>query len=171
MSCNWIKEGAKYRVTGREWGHKFQIGDTVWWNGNANHFTNGRDNWYLEEYEVELVKSNTLTVGKTYTSKNGHEWLCIAVNGEYAHMRMPDNPASSAYCFKADGTNISQGGGEWDIKFEPVRESIEVHGSFDRASHPDYITLHHDMGDHKFIMTIDMVDGEPDWSSAKLTRA
>ncbi len=113
-----------------------------------------------------------IEVGKTYTSKNGHKWLCVAVDGEYAHMRNADTPQSAAYCFKTDGTNISQCGGDWDIKFEPVREQIEVHGSFNRLSQgydPEYITIHHTHGDHKFIMTIDMVDGKPDWSSAKLT--
>lgn len=113
-----------------------------------------------------------IEVGKTYTSKNGHEWLYIAVDGEYAYMAPRDYTRSAAYCFKTDGTNISQGGGDWDVQFEPVREPIEVHGSFDRRHYDrdhDYITFHHDIGDHKFTMTIDMVDGKPDWSSAKLT--
>ena len=115
-----------------------------------------------------------IEVGKTYTSKNGCEWLCVAVDGEYAYMRTSGITASSAYCFKTDGTNICHGGRDWDVQFEPVRQSIEVHGSFDRRHYDrdhDYITLHHGIGDHKFTMTIDMVDGEPDWSSAKLTRA
>lgn len=111
-----------------------------------------------------------IEVGKTYTSKNGHEWLCIAVDGEYAHMRLPDNPAGSAYCFKADGTNISQGGGGWDIKFGPDRRSITVQGSFVVDDiHDIPMTYHHTFGEYVFNMTIDMVDGKPDWSSAKLT--
>ncbi len=165
MSYNWIKEGAKYRIIGRECGHKFQIGDVVWWTGEENLFTNGCEGWYLEDVEVELVKNNTLTVGETYISKNGHKWLCIAVDGEYAHMRQADVPASAAYCFKTDGTNISQGGGEWDIKFEPVVEWVDTRFSVSTRN-----TSRKDGGDnHIAQIRFPLIDGKPDWSSAKLT--
>ena len=47
-----------------------------------------------------------LEVGKTYTSKDGTLWLCIAVNGNIAHMRTNDMPSSTAYVWDTDGTPI-----------------------------------------------------------------
>ena len=113
-----------------------------------------------------------IEVGGTYTGKNGHKWLCIAVDGEYAYMAPRDYTRSAAYCFKTDGTNISQGGGDWSIYFGPDRRTINVQGSFVMDDiHDVPMTYHHTFGEHIFNMTIDMVDGEPDWSSAKLTGA
>lgn len=78
-------------------------------------------------------------------------------------------PTSSAYCFKTDGTSISLGG-EYDVQFEPVRERLVVSGGI-ATGHLENTTIYPKYADHKFTMTIDMVDGKPDWSSAKLTGA
>lgn len=106
-----------------------------------------------------------IEVGKTYTSKNGYEWLCITVDGEYAYMRASFTPFGTAYCFKTDGTNISQGGGDWDISFPPVEQWITTRFSVgvSNRSAPDGVD------NHVAYIRFKLVDGEPDWSSAKLT--
>lgn len=111
-----------------------------------------------------------IEVGGEYTGYNGHEWKCIAVDGEYAYMRNQDAPYSAAYCFKTDGTNVSQGGGDWDIKFEPVVEWVENDLNYDpngRASFYDG----HDLEGTNLRIRFPLIDGTPDWSQAKVTEA
>jgi hypothetical protein len=61
-----------------------------------------------------------LEVGKTYTSENGMDWLCIAVDGDIAHMRYDDMKDSVAYSWRLDGTAIRLTE-EHRIVFEPER--------------------------------------------------
>lgn len=111
-----------------------------------------------------------IEVGQTYTSKNGHKWLCIASDGEYAHMRMDGVPHSAAYAFTTDGTNISQCGGDWNIEFAPARETLVVRGGF-VTGYLENATVHPEYADHKFTMIIDLVDGVADWDNAKVAAA
>ena len=110
-----------------------------------------------------------IEVGGKYTSYNGNKWKCIFVDGDSAWLS-PDCMKSAAYVFNTDGTNISQGGGDYNIKFSPVVETVNVKGSFNKAWDSDcFITLHEMHGDHKFNMTVDFIDGKPDWTTAKVT--
>lgn len=109
-----------------------------------------------------------IEVGKTYTGKNGIEWLCIAVDGEYAYMRLPDNPAGSAYCFKTDGTNISQGGGDWDVQFEPVIKTVTRHlDAIETSSYAGHSRFEFEYGSMQ--LTFETIDGVIDWSTARIT--
>lgn len=172
MSYNWIKPGAKYRVVGNRCGHKFHIGEVVTYtgishNGRYNQFTDGKADWFLAEDEVELIDDNTLVVGGKYTSKNGHKWECIAVRGDRAWMAIPSDsgPHGAAYVFKTDGTNVSQGGAEWNIAFPPREKWIDTRFSVGVSNHsaPD--------GTDNYVASIrfKLVDGKPDWSTATVT--
>ena len=111
-----------------------------------------------------------IEAGGEYTSYNGFNWKCIFVDGDRAWMTM--DMKSEAYVFKTDGTNISQGGGDYNIKFESVVETVTVVGSIGKSCVSDgFITYHELYGDHKFNMTVDFIGGKPDWSSAKVTEA
>jgi hypothetical protein len=80
-----------------------------------------------------------LEVGKTYTSENGMDWLCIAVDGDIAHMRYDDMKDSVAYSWRLDGTAIRLTE-EHRIVFEPERGEVVLYGyagaSFGRVSFP-----------------------------------
>lgn len=110
--------------------------------------------------------TNTLTVGETYTSENGNEWYCIAVHGDTAWLVYSDNgqPDGPAYMFNLDGTNISQGGGKWNIVFGPKRETVRAKfGTTIKGKHPQFDVIG--------MLEIDIIDGKPDWDTAKVTGA
>ena len=155
-----IKVGDKVRVVDNTTGHGFDVGSIVTVDQVISYLiraTDGIIKYYLRPVEYEPIAPGLIVVGEEYTSYNGHDWKCIHVDGDCAWLA-PVGEKSSAYVFKTDGTNISQGGGEWDINFEPVVETVTVVGSINN-------------GDHKFYMTVDVIDGTPDWSTAKATGA
>lgn len=169
MSYDWIKKGAKYRVVVECYGHGFDIGEIVTHVGEENLFSNGIEEWYLFKEEVEPVPeppSNSLVVGGKYTSKNGYKWECIAVRGDNAWLAMPGDsgPYGSAYEFKTDGTNISQGGLEWDIAFQPREEWVDTRFSVSTANHGG-----DGAANHVARIRFKLVDGKPDWSTATVT--
>ena len=166
-----VKVGDRVRVVERNYGHRFEIGDVVTLLGCGEFEDSYGNSWYLEPDEYEPIVPNRIVVGEEYTSENGHVWKCIYVDGGNAWLA-PEGMESAAYVFKTDGTNISQGGGEWNIKFEPVVETVTVAGSINKSWVSDgFITCHALHGDHKFNMTVDVIDGTPDWSTAKVTAA
>ena len=164
---DWIKPGATYRVVGERCGHKFHIGEIVSPTGFSDEFTNGKEIWYLAESEVELIPDNTLVVGGKYTSKNGTEWECIAVRGDTAWLAWSsdDGPSGAAYRFKTDGTNICQGGGNWDIAFPPREEWITTRFPVDFRNRESPRGFDRHVARIRF----KMVDGKPDWSTATVT--
>lgn len=123
--------------------------------------------------------SNTLQVGKTYTSENGDKWECIFIRDGKAWMLgvYPDGASGSAYDFDIDGTASWAGGhgsAGYNIKWEPKRETVTIPATYvvtdcGRRSmfsgHIGYI------GDEviKVSITIDTIDGTPDWETAKVT--
>lgn len=119
------------------------------------------------DQELELVSDHTIKVGGKYTSKNGREWECVAVRGDTAWMAATfnDGPYGSAYVFKTDGTNISQGGGEWDIEFPPHEEWIDTRFSVSTAD-PD---ASDGSANHVARIRFKLVDGKADWSTATVT--
>lgn len=170
MSYDWIKPGAKYRVVAQDYGHQFDIGEIVTQIGEENLFTNGRNEWYLFREEVVPVSethSNTLVAGGKYTGKNGHKWECVAVRGDTAWLAMQgdDGPSGSAYVFKTDGTNVSQGGSDWDIAFQPREEWVDTRFSVGVRNQdaPDGVD------NHTARIRFKLVDGKPDWSTATVT--
>lgn len=164
---DWIKQGAKYRVVDNKAGHRFHIGEVVAPTGFVGGFTNGNRTWYLVEDEVELIQDNTLAVGGKYISKNGTEWECIAVRGDTAWLAGSDDsgPYGSAYEFKTDGTNVSQGGMNWDIALPPREEWIDTRFSVGVSNHsaPDGVD------NHTARIRFKLVDGKPDWSTAEVS--
>lgn len=110
-----------------------------------------------------------IEIGKEYTSENGHRWKCIHIDGDYAWL-VPVGEKSAAYVFKTDGANISQGGGEWNIKFEPVVEWVEHDLNYDKIVHASFYDGHDREGVNLRIR-FPLIDGTPDWSQAKVTPA
>ena len=169
-----VKVGDKVRVVEDFTGYRFEVGSIVTVTEvhiNLIKATDGIVTWHLNPDEYEPIAPDLIVSGGEYTSYNGHEWKCIFVDGDYAWLA-PDGLKSAAYVFTTDGTNISQGGGEWNIKREPVAETVTVEGSIDKRWDSDgFITFHEMRGDHKFNMTVDFIDGKPDWSTAKVTEA
>lgn len=164
---DWIKPGAKYRVVDELCGHRFHIGEVVTPTGYQDGFTNGKDIWYLVDDEVERIPDNTLVVGWKYTSKNGKKWECVAVRGDTAWLAGSDDSGlyGSAYEFKTDGTNVSQGGMNWDIAFPPREEWIDARFSVGVGNHsaPD------GTDNHTARIRFKLVDGKPDWSTAEVS--
>ena len=170
-----IKVGDKVRVVSALSRRRPSIGDVlivaeVRFNGFI-WATDEDCGWFLDPDEYEPIAPGLIVAGGEYTSDSGHEWKCISVDGDYAWLTSV-NEKSAAYVFKTDGTNISQGGGEWNIKFEPVVKTVNVVGGIKRLYNSDeFITFNGHTGDHKFNMTVDFIDGKPDWSTAKVTPA
>lgn len=111
--------------------------------------------------------SNTLQVGQTYTSENGSEWECIFVRDGMAWMAgfYSDGEPSTAYIFDIDGTNISQGGGSYNIKWGPRRETVKTRFSVGVAN--KYAL--DGVDNHVANITFELIDGTPDWTTAKVT--
>ena len=110
-----------------------------------------------------------IEVGGKYTSVNGNKWKCIFVDGDNAWLA-PDGMQSAAYVFKTDGTNISQGGGEYNIRFEPVVEWVEYDLNYD----PNGCAAFYDGHDREGVnlrIRFPLIDRSPDWSQAKVTPA
>lgn len=122
---------------------------------------------YFSHSEVEpYTPANTIKLNQQYTSKNGHKWECIAVRCDVAWL-VAGNGKGAAYTFKLDGTNICQGGGAFDIKWEPVVEWVEDTLGYDTNDRHIYSTL----GDVKINVSFPLIDGEPDFTQARITRA
>lgn len=108
-----------------------------------------------------------IEVGGKYTSKNGYEWECIAVRGDKAWLAIPgdDGPYGAWYQFKTDGTNISQGCGDWDIAFPPREEWVDTRFSVATADHE----ARDGAANHVARIRFKLVDGKADWSTATVT--
>lgn len=100
--------------------------------------------------------SNTLQVGKTYTSENGDKWECIFIRGGKAWLiGVFDGTAEgSAYQFDIDGTASWAGVDDYNIKWEPKRETLG-----ERV----------DLYDNAVVVYYDLIDGTPDWKTVKVT--
>lgn len=170
-----VKVGDKVRVVGNSCFHGFEVGSIVTvldtYNGGIIKVTDGIAEQYIQIDEYEPIAPALIVLGGEYTSHNGHKWKCIFVDGDKAWLA-PEDLKSSAFVFKTDGSNISQGGKQWDIKFEPAVETVKFRGGV-RLGYLDPRTVHPDdpNSDHKFNMTVDFIDGTPDWSTAKVTGA
>ena len=118
--------------------------------------------------------SNTLQVGQTYTSENGDKWECIFIRDGKAWMAgvFDGVVEGSAYMFSIDGTNISQGGGTYNIKWGPNRETVTVPATYVYYGDGTYAVY----GGHdeyvgntmNLSITFDLIDGTPDWTTAKV---
>ena len=94
-----------------------------------------------------------LTVGESYTSKNGDKWECIAVKGHVAWLAgvFTGEVRGTAYSFNLDGNAICLGiNPEYNII---MSRTVIVYGS---------------IGGHEYDMTVTEIDGKPDWSTAKV---
>lgn len=172
-----VKVGDRVRVVMDTYGHEFSVGSVVTVTeayGDTVNATDGVENWFLCAAEYEPIVPNRIVVGGEYTSENGNKWKCIHIDGDYAWMA-PEGMKTAAYVFNTDGTNISQGGGDYNIKFEPVVEwvdrmvSISDEGSYHCGNNTDDPTY----GGFAQPVRIrfPLIDGTPDWSQAKVTPA
>ena len=113
--------------------------------------------------------SNTLQVGQTYTSENGMEWECIFVRNDMAWMAVMFDGSiggSAAYVFNIDGTNISQGGDTYNIKWGPKRETVTKRAQYGSG---EFFPGHYGDSATPLFITFDLIDGIPDWTTAKVT--
>lgn len=118
-------------------------------------------NFFTEEVElVTAAPTNTLTVGKTYTSANGNKWECLAVKGDTAWLAgVYGEELGAAYRFKVDGTPVclETASEKYRIVFEPVRETVKLY-----VQDTEYNIAFKDFG------TVELINGTPDWSTAKV---
>lgn len=117
-------------------------------------------------HEVQPLTAHTIQLNQTYTSKNGTKWECIAIKDGIAFLS--SGGEGDAYRFLLNGENLSQGGGMWDIEWEPVIEWVTVQGGFTTGS-LENATVHPLYADHKFKLTVAFIDGEPDFTQATVT--
>lgn len=123
--------------------------------------------------------SNTLQVGKTYTSENGSEWECIFVREGKAWMLgvYPDGASGSAYDFDIDGTASWAGGhgsSGYNIKWGPKVESVSIPATYVvEGGGMRFIFNGHYEYEYKEVfkvsITFELIDGTPDWSTAKVS--
>lgn len=114
--------------------------------------------------------SNTLQVGETYTSKNGDEWECIFVRGDVAWMVgvYSGEVEGSAYAFDIDGTAswACIGAEQYNIKWGPKRETYRQRMIRAKGGEIREAT---EWERHDFIIEYDLIDGTPDWTTAKVS--
>lgn len=165
--------------------NKFNVGDMVKYLGPdrnaitnclvytvldcANGWVEVRDNCgeleTLCSSRFELVVTNELKVGETYTSHNGSSWVAIYEEDDLVWMKFPEGGA--AYVFERDGTAICFAiGNTYSINWEAtkgpiIEEGVYVTGGFHlgitgNGSH-DNILVHN--------LTVTTVDGVPDWTT------
>lgn len=122
--------------------------------------------------------TNTLTVGETYTSENGNTWECIAVKGDVAWLASSLKGNSAAYTFKLDGTPICLSvDSRYRITFAPKVETVTApwtpmmrdDGTW-WSRHASTITYNPDHP-HNLKITFDLINGTPDWSTAKVSES
>jgi len=99
-----------------------------------------------------------LEVGETYTSVNGMEWFCIAIDGDVAHMRHDHSPCTAAYAWLLDGTPLTISAHEYRIVFEPERGEVVLHGGLDKIDGWGFDTYIIASVSHR--LTIPTLDGE-----------
>ena len=161
----------KFKVVANNAGHGFNIGDIVVRdNLNPDQYWHEdmRDWWMCGEEDVEPYTTNTLTVGETYTANNGSKWECIYVRDDKAWMAgiFEGDMNGVGYLFTLDGVSLSLND-QYNIKFEPVVEVLTVQGGFVTGS-LENTTVHPNYADHEFTLTINLIDGVPDWTQAKV---
>lgn len=125
------------------------------------------DGLVFPESFVEKAQVSTIVIGGKYTSHNGVTWECIGVKGDNAWMASDcgPGPSGAAYSFKTDGTNICQGGGAWNVKWEPVVEWVEDSLCYSSEDKRVYSTL----GDMPLTIRFPLIDGKPDFTQATVS--
>lgn len=168
-----FKVGDRVRITGRNGklgDHKFDIGQVVVLSSREK-FHDDNDlrliawrsgEWYIDEEEFVMADSviNTIQLNHQYTSKNGQKWECIAIKDGIAFLS--SGGEGDAYRFLLNGENLSQGGGLWDIKWEPVVEWVNTKGSWAKKGemHPNH---------YHYNIRFPLIDGKPDFTQANVT--
>lgn len=187
-----FKVGDRVVVVANSNAHYFDIGEEVTINGYDEREdeywceNDDRDAWWVKADEaVSVVSSapNTLTLGQPYTSENGHKWECVGIKGEEAWLAgIYRGEYGTAYRFKLDGTPIclsyGSGANDYRIVFEPVRETVTIPflpsvdhkgewWSANSLSEVDHVAC----GGYSCKVTVETIDGKPDWSTAKVEAA
>ena len=134
--------------------------------------------WIEADLVSEYVEPTTkptyhFTIGQTYTSANGSKWECIFVrDGKAWLVGVYDGVAEgSAYAFDIDGTaSWACNADEYRIVFEPVRETVTVRGNvYTGTNGSKYLASGHGERGDNINITFDLINGTPDWSTAKVT--
>ena len=129
---------------------------------------------YLSLSDIEPVTpTTTFTIGQTYKTAGDRTVTCIALREDGGMFGVFGEGGTVAYGWDKEGNYLCAPApdcGKYKINLGPVRETVTVEGSFHLCGDGKHKTLHHDLGDNKFTMTIDKVDGKFDWTTAKVTR-
>lgn len=153
MGAHEIKLGTAVKLVQREpWADRY--GAVAWSVKNDEGNTR-----YLDEAEIEAV-GNTIQLNQPYTSKNGTEWECIAIKDGIAWLS--GGGEGDAYRFLLNGENLSQGGGLWDIEWEPVVEWVDTRGTWSEVG---VCPQKH----HVYNIRFPLIDGKPDFTQATVT--
>jgi hypothetical protein len=113
----------------------------------------------------EIVVTNEIQVGETYTSHNGKSWVAIYEEGDFVWMKHSDVVA--AFVFKKDGTAVSFDwvtgySINWEATKGPIiEEGVVVYGG-------DSLYIHNSRESevtHSYKITVTTVDGVPDWTT------
>jgi len=101
-----------------------------------------------------------LEVGKTYTSENGLEWRCIAVNGYIAHMHELGLKNHVAHPWQLDGNPVNLTD-DFRIVFEPERGEVVLTswGTMDQWLRDGDLSVVGNSHD-KYRLTLSTLDGE-----------
>lgn len=110
-----------------------------------------------------ITHTHTLTPGKIYTMASGRKCKIIYVEDGFAYgFHLHDNGAhgKTAYCWDMSGeyqNALECDRVDYRIVFEPVRETVYTYHSIWNGDK------------FKYKVSVDMVDGTPDWSTATVT--
>lgn len=185
-----FKVGDKVRVIGNsDPKHYFNVGDVVivkytpryveergeitlvgqlTWNAEGETGTQ-----YLSLCDIEpITLTDTFTIGQTYKTAGSQNVTCIALREDGGMFGVFGDGSTSAYGWDKEGNYLCAPApdcAKYKINLGPVRETVTVEGSFHLCVDGKHKTLHHYIGDNKFTMSIDKVDGKFDWTTAKVT--
>lgn len=157
------KVGDKVRVTGynltsaegivtRAESHACMVASKL---GLNEHYQGCNDfHLYFSNNKITPI-TNTLALNTTYTAMNGTSWTCIHLrdNGN----AVLDNGISSAE-YTGEGKRFD-GDSRYDVRLEDDVEEVTWRGSHSRNG-SGKVDL--------YAMTLNLINGKPDWSSAKV---
>jgi hypothetical protein len=109
----------------------------------------------------ELVVTNELKVGETYTSYNGDSWVAIYEEDDLVWMK--SGKKYTAHPYNKNGVAFSLNSEydiNWEVTKEPIiKEGVLVSGGYHLSAglHPMYTNKHN--------LTVTTVDGVPDWTT------
>lgn len=161
-----FKVGDRVRIVKNGWFGRHPVGHigcvTDVFDGGVRIDDGGGNNY--PNSNIEHLAQNTIQLNHQYTSKNGQKWECIAIKGDVCWLASACGEGD-AYRFLTNGENLSQAGGVWDIKWEPVIEWVEYMSDIN-ISEPQADGFYIFTETAKVNIRFPKIDGEPDFTQA-----